>query len=224
VNILGGALNTGALGMTLQVFSPEELADGPPLGDQLFAGTGQAARGGIRLRLVANKARIPANEDFYVGVWFDNPRLLDVSKVAFKIRFDPRVLEVVDDDTDNWITRDVNIADGDFHDQFPFDIHLENAASNDSGLISYAMACTQRRALPQQGYIARVRFRPRALAEATPIAFVLGPDDDQMRTQVRFLGDELLGTPGQPESGVNDLTVRIVEPQLPRLLATENNR
>jgi len=222
-NILGGALNTGALSMTFQVFSPTELADGPTIGDELFAGQREATRGGIRLRLVTNRTRIPANEDFYVGIWFENPRLLEVSKVSLKIHFDPNILEVVDDDTNNWVTRGINIFDGDYHDQFPFDILLQDSASNDSGLINYAMACAEKRVLPQAAYLARIRFRPKAQADSARIWLDLAPEDDPLRTQVCFLGSNLLGKPSRGDTGVENLTVSIGEPQLPRLLATENN-
>lgn len=220
-NILGGTGSGGSLGMTLQVFSPEARADGPPIGDELFAGSHERARGGVRLRLFANKKTIPASEDFYIGVWFENPGLVEISKVAFKIRFDPHVLEVVDDDTNNWIATGVNIFDGDYHGLFPFDIHVENSVLNGLGLITYAMASTQRRALPERGYIARIRFRPKALAASTPIEFTFEPDDDPFRTQVSFLGGDVLGEPDQAGDGVEDVAIRIVEPELPRLLATE---
>jgi len=219
--VLGGAGNEGSLGMTLQTYSPAALADGPTIGDELFASQRPTTRGGVRLRLVANKEKIPANEDFYVGVWFENPRLLEISKVTLKIRFDPRILQVVDDDAKNWITTGINIFDGDYHDDFPFDVHVENSASNDIGLISYAVACTQRRSLPEHGYLVRIRFRPKALSASTPIEFALEPDDDPMRTQVSYLGESVLGSPERDDTGVDNLTVKIVEPQLPRLLATE---
>jgi len=219
--ILGGPGNEGSLGMTLQVYSPDEIADGPPIGEELFAGRQRTTRGGVQLKLITNKKEIPANEDFYVGVWFDNPRLLEISKVTLKIRFDPRVLEVVDDDTNNWITIGINISDGDYHSDFPFDVHVENSVLNDLGAINYAVACTQRRSLPEQGYLARIRFRPKGLAASTPIEFVLEPDDDPMRTQVCYLGDDVLGSPDRNDDGVENLTVTIVEPRLPRLLTTE---
>jgi len=221
--ILGGSVTEGLLGMALQVFSPEQLADGPPIGEELFAGStvGQARDGGVRLRLIANNQAIAANEDFYVGVWFENPKRVDVSNISLKIRFDPNVLEVVDDDTDNWITTGVNIFDGDYHDQFPFDIHLENSVANDLGLISYAMACTQRRALPQRGYVARIRFRPKTVAANTRIEFVFQPLDDPLRTQVSFLGSDVLGSPTSADDGTADLTLSIVEPKLPKRLVTQ---
>ncbi len=222
VNILGGTGNTGALGMSLQVYSPAALADGPPIGDELFAGPGKSpSRGGIRLRLTTNREEIPVNEDFYVGVWFENPRLLDVSKLALKIAFDPNVLEVVDDDANNWITTGVNIFDGDFHDQFPFDIHLENSVSNTAGRIVYAVSCLGRRVLAERGYVARIRFRPKAQAASTPIMFLFEPKDDPLRTQATYLGNDLLGSPERDDDGVENLAVRIVEPRLPRLLQTE---
>jgi len=220
-NVLGGTGNDGTLGMALQVYSPEQLADGPPIGEAVFAGLAKAPRGDIRLRLVANKTEIPANEDFYVGVWFENPRLAYVSKVAFKILFDPNVLEVVDEDENNWITRGVNIFDGDYHRSFPFDIHIENAVSNQLGLITYAMACTERRALPEEGYIARIRFRPKALADSTEIRFVMGPENDPLRTRVTYLGADILGDPDVPDDGVENLLVRIVRPRPRRALAAE---
>ena len=220
-SILGGTGSEGSLGMTLQVYSPEQMADGPTIGDALFAGQRPSTRGGVQLRLIANKGQIPANEDFYAGVWFENPRLLDVSKIAVKIRFDPRVLEVVDDDAGNWIASGINIFDGDYHNDFPFDVHVENSASNDIGLITYAMACTKRRALPERGYLARIRFRPKAIAASATIELVTEPEDDTMRTQVSYLGENLLGEQSRGDSGLENLAVRITEPQLPRLLRTE---
>lgn len=219
--ILGGTTNEGFLGMTLQIYSPEERADGPPIGVDLYSGAKEAERGGVRLRLFANKEKIPASEDFYVGVWFENPLLVDISKVAFKIRFDPRVLEVVDDDTDNWITSGVNIFDGEYHGKFPFDIHVANTVENDVGVIHYAMACTQRRALPERGYIARIRFRPKALARTTHVAFEFGSEDDPTATQVRYMGGDVLGETDTLDDGTEDLALTIIKPEIPRVLTAE---
>lgn len=220
-NILGGTGNEGSLGMSLRIFSPQEEADGPPIGEQLYSGYNDGTRDGVQLRLVTNKTEIPANEDFYVGVWFDNPRMVECSKIRFKIRFDEHVLEVVDDDTDNWITTGVNVHDGSYHDRFPFDIHVANSASNLTGLIEYAMACTQRGVLPENGYLARIRFRPKTLAQSTPIEFEFGANDDPLRTQVTYLGADVLGTSANPDDGVENLAVSILEPQLPRMLRIE---
>jgi hypothetical protein len=221
-NILGGPGNRGMLGMSAQIYSPQELRDGPPIGDRLFADRdNRTSRGSVRLSLVTNRPTIPANDDFYVGVWFENPRLVDVSKLRFVVRFDPSALEVIDDDANNWIGDGVNIFDGDYHQDFPFDMHLANHVSNETGVITYAVATTQQRVLPERGFVARIRFRPKAIVRSTPVTFEFARDEDAQRTEVTWMGADVLGEPGVPGDGVKNLAVRITPPEYPKILAAE---
>ena len=220
-SILGGTASEGTLGMTVVVFSPEDREKGPPIGEAVYAENDDTSRGSVQLRLVTNAQRIPASEDFYVGVWFENPRFVDVSKIRFTIRFDPRVLEVVDDDTKNWIADGVNIFDGDYHEDFPFDIHVANTVVNETGRIDYAMSCTKRRVFPDRGYLARIRFRPRSTVNATRIAFEFTQDNQAGQTEVSYLGADVLGNPTVRGDGTENLVVQITRPRLPKALAEE---
>lgn len=168
------------------------------------------AEGGIILELHPRKTHIRAGEDFLVDVVFSNPKHAELDTVKLKLKFDPSVLQVVDYDNDNWITQGINIFDGDYHDDLPFDYHRKNNVSNETGVIQYDMGFATRVRVPVKGTIATIRMRAVAPAAATSIAFVYDDTPDaEPQTAITFLGFNLVGSPGQRAAALRnaDLTI-----------------
>lgn len=115
-------------------------------------------------------ARVAVGEEFWVDVVLLNESLVPIDAVGFFIEFDAATLEVIDEDRANWITRGVNIWDGAFHETYPFDMHVANAADNVRGTIEYKMARHYGAWPLPTGVLARVHFRAKAPADATAIA------------------------------------------------------
>jgi hypothetical protein len=75
------------------------------------------AEGGITLQLKSQRSTINVGDEFLVDIDYDNPKRAELDTVKLKLKFDPKVLQVVDYDDDNWITQGVNIHDGDVRDR-----------------------------------------------------------------------------------------------------------
>jgi hypothetical protein len=178
------------------------------LASNISAGT---ADGGIQISLSPRRANVSPGESFLVDVNYSNPRRADIDTVSLRIHFDPSVLQVEDYDNGNWITRGINIFDGDYHENLPFDFHRKNDAYNGTGLITYEMGLSTRTVLPQQGTIATIRFKAIAPSNATPIDFDMSesPSEADNTTAISFLGFNLIGTPGQRQQAVHNATVSV---------------
>ncbi|MGI8905674.1 MAG: hypothetical protein ACR2IE_04190 [Candidatus Sumerlaeaceae bacterium] len=169
------------------------------------------AEGGVILELRPRRqSSIRVGEDFLVDLVFSNPRHAELDTMKVKLRFDPAVLQVVDYDTDNWITRGINLFDGDYHDDLPFDYHRKNTVSNSTGIIEYDMGFAARVRVPVQGTIATIRMRAVAPAAATPITFVYDDTPEaEPQTAVTFLGFNLVGSPGERAAALRSVDVSI---------------
>jgi hypothetical protein len=176
------------------------------LANSISAGT---AEGGVQLALRPRERSIPAGGEFLVDVVFSNPRRADIDTVDLFIRFDPNVLQVVDYDENNWITHGLNIFDGDYHEELPFDYHLKNAAYNGTGLIRYQMGFSSRVRIPSSGTIATIKFKAVDSAAAAEIAFDLDESSVERRTSVSFLGFNLIGVPGRRVESLTNAAVRV---------------
>jgi hypothetical protein len=177
------------------------------MANNISAGT---AEGGVVLELKPRRTNVKVGEDFLVDIHFNNPKHAELDTVKLKLRFDPGVLQVIDYDDNNWITQGVNIYDGDYHDDMPFDYHRKNGANNDRGLIEYDMGFASRVRVASQGVIATIRFRAVAPAADTQLSFVYDDAPDaEPQTAVTFLGFNLVGAPGQRSASLRnvDLTV-----------------
>ncbi len=162
-----------------------------------------------RLTLYGPGQSIPVGQDFYVDVWLDNPRRMYVDDVRFHIAFDRERLEVVDEDTDNYVTRGINILDGPFHDEFPFDKIEMNEAFNQLGEIYYGVGMVSLRRLPEKGAFARIRFRAKKGGIAQ-VRFVQGDTRDRYATRVSYLGQNLLrGGTDNPDEGLTGCALQI---------------
>lgn len=208
----------GLLGATVSV-TPDaatagaiDEAQGSITGIQLAHNISQGtAKGGINLSLRPRQNQITVGQEFLVDVVYSNPMHADLDMVKLDIRFDPKVLQVVDYDNNGWITRGLNIFDGDYHDDFPFDFHVKNIAYNNSGQILYEMGLSTRVRVPTSGVLATIRFKAVAPASSTEIAFRLDEEDTSQQTAISFLGFNLIGTPGRRTAALSNAAVSLTQ-------------
>lgn len=208
--------NTGLLNADIAILPSRETAEamedneelsGVSLAHSISQGS---AEGGITLALRPRKGNVGVGEDFLVDIVFNNPRRADIDLIKLKIRFDPKVLQVVDYDTDNWITRGVNIFDGAYHEELPFDHHMRNEAYNTSGQIQYKMGFGEKVRVPSSGVVATIRFEAIAPTAGTDVAFQLEEEDERdAETAFTFLGFNLIGTPGNRLSAITNAQVAV---------------
>lgn len=177
------------------------------LATNINAGT---AEGGIQLSLRPRKDRVQVGEDFPVDVIYKNPKRADMDSVKLQVRFDPEVLSVLDTDEGNWITRGINIFDGAYHANLPFDYHRKNSVSNSLGLVVYEMGFGSRTPVPAEGVIATINFRAIAPAASTAVAFSTGDSGPSApNTAITFLGFNLIGKPGSREQAITNAAVSV---------------
>ncbi len=179
---------------------------GMALAREISEGT---AEGNVTLALRPRRSAVTTGEDFLVDIAYANPKGVDIDSMRVAVRFDPNVLQVVDYDEDNWITNGVNILDGPYHDELPFDFLLRNKAYNNTGLISYEMGFSQKVSVPGAGILATIRFKAVAPATATEIVFDADDGSRSAKTTVSFLGFNLIGRPDDRATALTNATVRI---------------
>lgn len=166
------------------------------------------AEGGITLALRPRQRSVRTGEDFFVDIVYANPKKAEMDSVRLKVVFDPKVLQVVDYDDENWISRGTNIYDGEYHEDLPFDFHVRNAAYNLTGEIYYEMGFANRVRVPSSGVIATIRFRATAPSPSASIAFDLS-EGENSRTSISFFGFNLIGTPGDRAAALANAAVSI---------------
>lgn len=157
----------------------------------LSAGLVDQPEGTLHLRLSSEKKSVEIGDEFIVNVHVDNPSSLMFDSVHLLIQFDPTRLEVIDWDRGNWIRRGVNINDHIAHQIYPFDYHIKNAVDNQQGTIDYRMGLSENRVLPS-GILAQIRFRAKAAAQLTDIAFARNEWNRVPTTDITYLGESVL--------------------------------
>jgi hypothetical protein len=163
----------------------------------------QGPQGGVTIALVPRHGMAAVGDVIDVDVVVRNAHASVVDDLGFAVQFDPSALEVVDTDNDNWIAAGVNVWDGPYHTRYPFDLHIDNEADNDLGLITYRMGFSEEIPL-SSGVVATIRFR--ALRPANSLALVFDPE----KTAVRDRGEDLLGDPRTEGDGQIAALVRVV--------------
>ncbi len=196
-NILGERADPfdGVLGGSILILKPFDI-NGEDKGD-ITQGKKQELReiylsnvGGQRpvgLELIGPDFAPAVGETFQVDVALNNPGGSVVDAVKFFILFDPKVIQVVDQDLGNWIRRGVNIHDGPYRLKFPFDYHKYNEADNKLGRIRYAKSIGSTITLPS-GTFATIHFRALAPTNETSIAFVATQGTTERVTDLQILG------------------------------------
>lgn len=99
-----------------------------------FVSTSQAE---VSLSLDPSAKSVGLNSEFALNMNIANTNNDPLSFLNVWLSFDPNYLQVLDRDTDNWITDDINVLDGPYHNNFTWDFHGQNTADNVNGTISY---------------------------------------------------------------------------------------
>lgn len=177
------------------------------------------AEGGMQLYLRPRRNAIGVGEVFLVDILYKNPKHADLDTMKLEIRFDPTVLQVRDYDEGNWITRGINIFDGAYHGDLPFDFHRKNVAYNTTGLIQYDMGFSDRTPVHAEGVIATIRFEAIEADPQTVVYFDVDRNQQdlnasatastQPNTIISFLGFNLIGTPGNRGYALHNAQINV---------------
>lgn len=193
---LFGKATPSASTLDLTTAMPEAMPQEDPAVKQWIVGK-QAVRADapVALRLQGPAHRIVrTGEDFWVDVVLENETLASIDSLAFRMRFDPKVLEVVDEDKDNWIQLNVNAWDGAFHEAYPFDLHYANRADNARGVLEYRAGRRESAYAFPSGIFARVHFHALQACDATVIALTRRKNSPDSETWVKGMGMDRLTT------------------------------
>lgn len=167
--------------------------------------------GSIQLTFQTPLKPVKEGETFPVHILFKNPNAINIDNLSLDIRFDANVLKVVDYDDENWITRDINIFDGNYHEKFPFDYHIKNQAYNQTGRIIYKMGVSKSDVLIHEGILATIRFYALAPADKTSIKFYVTPyQSDSEGTAITYMGNNVLGKDKDRYAGLANAQVRVI--------------
>jgi hypothetical protein len=175
-----------------------------PPQDARLDDTAQIALQGPENRLVER------GQVFWVDLVLRNPTLAPIDSLGARVEFDPSVLQVVDQDQDNWITTGVNAWDGAFHKDFPFDFHQSNKADNRLGFLRYQAG---RQYGPWQfpsGIFARIQFRALKSTDAAIVKLSRG-SAGQTQTFVRSYGLDRMADVWE-QRGAPAVKVQVVSP------------
>ncbi len=160
------------------------------------------------LALVPERRRIVVGEEFDVYVRLDNPNHVRFDQISLLVAYNPRVLELIDYDKENAITRGVNVHDGSYRDAFPFDYFIKNEIDPERGLVDYRMR-GYRRPLRSEGVLASMRFRALKSTAETSLRIFLDRDGKDPTTGVFYRFDDVLGDSEDFTDGVSTCSVQI---------------
>lgn len=170
-----------------------------------------AGKGGVQLGLRGPRGPFRVGQTFQVDLVFDNSADSLVDGLDIYLRFDPEVLEVLDTDQDNWITRGVNILDGPYHQDFSFDYHIANQVYPSRGEIVYRVGIGDAQKLRHRvGTMATITFRAKAPIPQTAITFRLPDSPREVGTRVTYLNESVLGRRQSAASGLREFSLRVV--------------
>lgn len=170
-----------------------------------------AGKGGVVLSLRGPKKPVRTGETFQVDLVFDNSADSLVDGLDIYLRYDPEVLEVLDFDQDNWITRGINILDGPYHQEFPFDYHIANQVYPSRGEIVYRVGIGDAQKLRHRvGAMATITFRAKAPVPSTAVSFRLPDSPREVGTRVTYLSESVLGRRQSAASGLREFNLRVV--------------
>jgi len=204
-NRLGGTSKLdGVISALISLSGPDK--------ETLLEAQESAPEGLTRTRIYLDPPVVVAQvgKTFDLGVHLENLDRVAWDRVRLDIRFDPEVLEVVDQDEGNWLTLGTNILDGPYHDRFPFDFPRDNQVRADSGRILYD-AAVFRKPHHNGGLLATIRFRAKSPSAETQIAFAFPKDlDDRRGTSLIFRGADVLEDTHLAQDGAYGTTALIV--------------
>jgi hypothetical protein len=167
----------------------------------------------------------PAGTALRAGEWIpidlgiDNPDHMAFDEIKLAGHFDPAVVELADSDKGNWIATGINLLDGPFHVDWPWDLHFVNRVSPQRGYFYYHMGMSSYREQPS-GVVARLFARVKQDTTSPIIEWIFDPQAnfDQATTGIFLLGENVL-TRNTPLAS-DDLVVTSVD-RLPGQMPVE---
>ena len=170
--------------------------------------------GRIRLAIVARESLVGTDQVSTADVVLINPDREMFDELRLRIRYDPRAIKMLDADADNYISQGLNIFDGDFHDDFPFDYHGVNEVNPVEGTIDYRMGSVTAPYPYPSGTVARLVYRMKRDAGRTRFLFECADPFSSGRrcTDVTRGGLSLLGSDLEVAEQVLHGTEVVVQP------------
>jgi len=101
-----------------------------------------------------------------------------------------------------------NINDHIAHRIYPFDYHIKNAVDNQQGTIDYRMGLSENLMLPS-GILAQIKFRAKAAAYLTDIAFARNKWNRLPTTDITYLGESVLDSAHTRTKQSGELAIQI---------------
>lgn len=196
-NLLGtlpGA-EDGVIRTTVQVIAPKSDATVTKLADKglLIGAAPQRSRDDrpleeIKLSLSSNATSVKIGQTFDVDVIVSNPGDKLIDRVQLYLQFDPEELQVVDNDLGNVVTRGINIKDGPYQENFPFDYSRYNYADNTQGNVIYDVSASNSR-VRGNGVLATIKVKALKDSPKADIVLVQNAAGLSPTTDVSFLGE-----------------------------------
>jgi len=180
--------------------------------ESLIESRTEVPEGRLRTRIVLDPpvVAVEEGESFDLNVRVVNPDKVRWDRVRFDIRFDPKYLEVVDQDEGNWVSIGTNILDGPYHNRFPFDWMRENLVRQDEGRILYENGVF-REAFEKEGTVATIRFQAKTTIPQTPVFFHMDPEpSSKAGTRLTYQRSDVLSDTALPKDGTIGSTISIV--------------
>ncbi len=168
----------------------------------------------IRLAIVARESSVGTDQVSTADVVLINPNRELFDELRIRIRYDPSAIKMLDADADNYISQGLNLFDGDFHKDFPFDYHGLNEVNPVEGTIDYRMGSMTAPYPYPSGTVARLVYRMKRDAGRTRFLFECADPFSSGRrcTDVTRGGLSLLGSDLEVAEQVLHGTEVIVQP------------
>jgi hypothetical protein len=161
-----------------------------------------------RVAVYPSVESVSEGEEFDYMIEIDNPNRVDFDEITLLLGFDPRHLTPMDHDRGNYIRNGVNVFDGEYHEEFPWNHHRRNEINPHKGYILYKMG-TLRSSLNGSGVVASVRFRARSATGERGTRLKVGFVDDVMESGLTRRGRDVLGDPDEKRDGFETYPVLI---------------
>jgi hypothetical protein len=148
----------------------------------------------IRLTIVSPGRFVESGGVSHADIVLLNPAEMAFDELKFRIRYNADSIKILDADENNYITTGINLFDGDFHLDFPFDVHRINRVDPDRGYLDYRVGSTRGPRAYQSGTVARIVFRMKRQSGQASFWFErMDPIHGEITTDVVAEGRSLLG-------------------------------
>ncbi len=201
VNLLGTmpGSSDGVIKSMVQVIGPRTKPTLTRLDDGVLIGSPTASAGDDRpgldvtFDLRPSSTSVRAGESFDVDIFLKNPGEKRLDRVRLYLQFDPTILQVVDSDAGNVVTRGINIRDAMARNNFTFDYYRFNFADNTKGIIVYEVSASNSQ-VRGSGKLATVSLKAIEEISRAELVLVQNAKGLSPTTAVSFLGESLLET------------------------------